>query len=105
MTTTLATAALALGTLPIAAASPEQDRQFANIVQQLGVPANSPEEAGQVGTQICTTLEQGMREPTATVRALIGQFTSKGLEKPKSVALVRGAVEVYCPQYRAILGR
>ncbi|MGV9799568.1 DUF732 domain-containing protein [Mycobacterium sp. NPDC003449] len=96
-------AVMTVGVAP-AYASPEDDR-FVAIVKELGIPTNSPEEAAQVGRGICDAVERGKIEPARTVRGIIAQLMSKGVEKGKAANLMWGAVDVYCPQYRSIVGR
>lgn len=101
-TSTLA-AAMTFGIAP-AHASVEDDR-FLAIVEELGVPTNSPEEAVQVGHQICDTVAAGKIEPARTLRGMMSQLMAKGLDKGQSANLVWGAVGIYCPQYSALVGR
>ncbi|GAB5895437.1 MULTISPECIES: DUF732 domain-containing protein [Mycolicibacterium] len=96
-------AAMAFGIAP-AHASTEDDR-FLEIVKQLNVPMNSPEEAIQAGHGICDKVAAGKIEPARTVRSILSQLTSNGLEKGVAVNLIWGAVDVYCPQYRSLVGR
>jgi hypothetical protein len=86
------------------ATTPEDDA-FLNIVKQLDIPMSSPDDAIQVGRGICSALDAGKIEPAPTVRGIVNSLTSKGLDKSKSVGLLRGAVSVYCPQYRALVAR
>ena len=105
---TIATAALSVGvvlTAPTASAGPEQDQQFQKIVADLGVPADSPEQAGMVGMEICTKVDQGKIQPASTVRGLINTLVSRGLDKGQATHMVWGAVQVYCPQFSSIVGR
>jgi hypothetical protein len=102
-----AAALAASATFGIAAAhaTPEDDR-FLTIVEQLGIPTNSAEEAGTVGRGVCDAVEKGKIEPARTVRGIIGQLQAKaGISKGQAAKLVWGAVSVYCPQYSAIVGR
>lgn len=96
--------AVALG-VPSAGATSDLDQRFLEIVQQLDVKTNSPEEAVQIGRQICNTLEAGQVEPARTVRAVLSQLMAQGLEKGKAANLMRGAVSVYCPRYGSFVGR
>lgn len=82
-----------------------QDDRFLAIVKQLNVPMNSPEEAIAAGHGICDKVAAGKIEPARTVRSILAQLTSNGLEKGVAVNLIRGAVDVYCPQYRLLVGR
>ncbi|MDH6198820.1 hypothetical protein M2272_005480 [Mycobacterium frederiksbergense] len=83
-----------------------QDDRFLTIVEQLGIPTNSAEEAGTVGRGVCDAVEKGKIEPARTVRGIIGQLQAKaGISKGQAAKLVWGAVSVYCPQYSAIVGR
>ncbi|MDV3130356.1 DUF732 domain-containing protein [Mycobacterium sp. 21AC1] len=102
ISTTTLTAAVMFGMAP-AHASVEDDR-FLAIVEELGIPTNSPEEAVQVGRQICDTVEAGKIEPARTVRGIMSQLTAKGLKKGQATNLVWGAVGIYCPQYSALVG-
>lgn len=85
-------------------ASPEDDA-FLSIVKQLNIPVNSPDDAVQVGRQICTAMEKGAIEPAPTIRGVISTLRSKGFDKGQSVGLLRGAVSVYCPQYTPLVAR
>ena len=85
-------------------ASPEDDA-FLSIVKQLNIPVNSPDDAVQVGRQICTAMEKGAIEPAPTIRGVISTLRSKGFDKGQSVGLLRGAVSVYCPQNTALVAR
>jgi hypothetical protein len=85
-------------------ASPEDDA-FVSIVKQLNIPVNSPDEAVQVGRQICTAMDAGAIEPAPTIRGVISTLRSKGFDKGQSVGLLRGAVSVYCPQYTPLVAR
>lgn len=105
LATTLAVGALGLGGIATASASPDQDQRYATMVKELGIPVNSPEEAGQVGMQICNQLDAGKVEPARTLRGILGTFTAKGLEKGQALRLVWGAVDVYCPQFGGVVGR
>jgi hypothetical protein len=85
-------------------ATPEDDA-FVSIVKQLNIPVTSPDDAVQVGRQICTAMEAGAIEPAPTIRGVISTLRSKGFDKGQSVGLLRGAVSVYCPQYTALVAR
>ncbi len=85
-------------------ASPEDDA-FISIVKQLNIPVPSTDDAIQVGRGICSALDAGKVEPAPTVRGVVSSLRSKGLDKGQSVGLLRGAVSVYCPQYRALVAR
>lgn len=96
--------AVAVGYGTAHATTPEDDA-FLSIVKQLNIPVPSPDDAIQVGRGICTALDAGKVEPAPTVRGIVSSLTSKGLEKSQAVGLLRGAVSVYCPQYRALVAR
>jgi hypothetical protein len=85
-------------------ATPEDDA-FIAIVKQLNIPVPSTDDAVQVGRGICSALDAGKVEPAPTVRGVVNSLRSKGLDKGQSVGLLRGAVSVYCPQYRALVAR
>ena len=85
-------------------AEPEDDA-FISIVKQLNIPVPSTDDAIQVGRGICSALDAGRVEPAPTVRGVVSSLRSKGLDKGQSVGLLRGAVSVYCPQYRALVAR
>lgn len=85
-------------------ATPEDDA-FISIVKQLNIPVPSTDDAIQVGRGICSALDAGKVEPAPTVRGVVSSLMSKGLDKGQSVGLLRGAVSVYCPQYRALVAR
>ncbi|HET6731345.1 DUF732 domain-containing protein [Mycobacterium sp.] len=85
-------------------ATPEDDA-FVSIVKQLNIPVTSPDDAIQVGRQICTAMDAGAIEPAPTIRGVISTLRSKGFDKGQSVGLLRGAVSVYCPQYTALVAR
>lgn len=85
-------------------ATPEDDA-FISIVKQLNIPVNSPDDAVQVGRQICTAMDAGAIEPAPTIRGVISTLRSKGFDKGQSVGLLRGAVSVYCPQYTPLVAR
>ena len=100
-----ACAAAMIAAAPSAGAITEQDQHFVDYVKQLNIPTNSPDEAIQVGREVCTTMDAGRVEPASTVRSMVGTLTSKGLEKGQAVQFIRAAVGTYCPQYTAIVGR
>ena len=85
-------------------ATPEDDA-FISIVKQLNIPVTSPDDAVQVGRQICTAMDAGAIEPAPTIRGVISTLRSKGFDKGQSVGLLRGAVSVYCPKYTALVAR
>lgn len=108
LATTIAASAVGVGLMvapPTASAGPEQDQRFQQIVADLGVPAETPEQARQVGMEICSKVDAGKIEPARTVRGLISSLTSRGLDKGQAAHMVWGAVEVYCPQFSSIVGR
>jgi hypothetical protein len=88
----------------LAHATPEDDA-FVSIAKELNVPVPSSDDAVQVGRGICSALDAGKVEPAPTVRGIVSSLRSKGLDKSQSVGLLRGAVSVYCPQYRALVAR
>jgi hypothetical protein len=85
-------------------AAPEDDA-FISIVKQLNIPMPSTDDAVAAGRGICSALDAGKVEPAPTVRGVVSSLMSKGLDKGQSVGLLRGAVSVYCPQYRALVAR
>jgi Protein of unknown function (DUF732) len=85
-------------------ATPEDD-QFLEIVKQLDVPVSSPEDAVQIGHEICDAVAAGQVEPARTVRGVISRLMAQGLDKGTATHLVWGAVGVYCPRYNSIVGR
>ncbi len=95
--------ALTVGVAP-AGATPQDDR-FLGIVKQLDIPVNSPEEAIQVGQEICKTVAENQIEPVRAVRGMLGRLMGQGLSKGQAANLIWGAVGVYCPQYSSIVGR
>ncbi len=109
MATTFGAAALAtsaaFGVAP-AHADTAQDDQFFTIVKDLGVPANSAEEAGTAGRGVCDAITKGRIEPARTVRGVVSQLMAQtGIDKHQAVNLVRGAVKIYCPQNTSLIGR
>jgi hypothetical protein len=106
---TMAAGVVTLGALaaaaPAAADVSDQDRQFLGVVKELNVPVKDDTDAIAIGKQICTTVEAGRIEPARTVRGLLGQLQSKGLDKHQSANLIWGAVAAYCPQYGPLVGR
>ena len=100
-----ACAAVALAGAPAAHAT-AQDDQFYKIVQDLGIPSNSAEEAGTVGRGVCDAVDKGKIEPARTVRGIMNQLMTKAdISKGQAANLVWGAVSVYCPQFSSIVGR
>ncbi len=97
-------AALVTG-MPAAAAITDEDQRFVDYVAEIKVPTNSPDEAIQVGHEVCQTMDSGRLEPAPTLRGMVGTLTAKGLEKGQAVQFIRAAVATYCPQYTAIVGR
>ncbi|WP_019970522.1 DUF732 domain-containing protein [Mycobacterium sp. 141] len=95
--------AMAFGVAP-AHADTADDTRFLEIVKQLNIPVESPEQAVQAGHGICDKVAAGKIEPARTVRSILGQLTASGLQKGVAVNLIWGAVDVYCPQYRALVG-
>ncbi len=91
--------------VPSAGATSDEDRRFLEIVKELNVPTNSPEEAVQVGREICNTMAAGQIEPARTVRGMLNTLMGQGLEKGQAIHLVWGAVDVYCPRYSSLVGR
>jgi hypothetical protein len=85
-------------------ATPEDD-QFLDVVKQLNIPVEKPEDAILVGQQICKAVADGQLEPARTVRSVIGKLTAEGLEKGQATHLVWGAVSIYCPKYSSLVGR
>lgn len=96
-------AAMAFGVAP-AHADEADDAKFLEIVKQLNIPMESPEQAAQAGHGICDKVAAGKIEPARTVRSILGQLTASGLQKGVAINLIWGAVDVYCPQYRALVG-
>lgn len=85
-------------------ATPEDDA-FISIVKELDIPVPSSDDAIQVGRGICSAMDAGRIEPAPTIRGVISSLKSKGLDKGQSVGLLKGAISVYCPQYRALVAR
>ena len=104
ITTGALIAAMVFGAVP-AHADPADDARFLDIVKQLNVPMESPDQAIQAGHGICDKVAAGKIEPARTVRGILGQLTASGLQKGVAVNLIWGAVDVYCPQYRPLVGR
>ena len=100
----VAVVAMTLGVAP-AHADPADDARFLDIVKQLNIPMESPEQAVQAGHGICDKVAAGKIQPARTVRSILGQLTASGLQKGVAVNLIWGAVDVYCPQYRSLVGR
>ncbi|HKV21593.1 MAG TPA: DUF732 domain-containing protein [Mycobacterium sp.] len=91
--------------MPAAGAITDEDQRFVDYVAEIKVPTNSPEEAIQVGREVCRTMDAGQLEPARTLRGMVSTLTGKGLEKGQAVQFIRAAVATYCPQYTAIVGR
>ncbi|AQA02405.1 hypothetical protein BVC93_08110 [Mycobacterium sp. MS1601] len=99
------TLALSTGT---ATASPAQDEQFANILTQLDIPHESPEQAATLGNHICRLLaENGAAgpNPVPVVRGVVTTLTNGGLEKGQAVQVMRASAAIYCPQFGSVMGR
>jgi hypothetical protein len=97
-------AAMAFGS-GSAYATPDEDAAFVAIVKQLNIPVPDPDQAVQVGQGVCTAMDSGKIEPAPTIRGVLNNLMSKGLDKTQAVGLVRGAVSVYCPQYTPLVAR
>ena len=99
--------ALVLGT-GTATASPQQDTQFANVLSELSIPYDSPEQAATLGLHVCTLLtENGAAgpNPVPVVRGVVTTLTNGGLEKGQAVTIMRASVAIYCPQFGSVTGR
>lgn len=103
MAVTVLGTAMTIGVAP-AGATPEDDR-FLGIVKQLDIPVNSPDEAIQVGQEICKTVAENQIEPVRAVRGMLSRLMGQGLSKGQAANLIWGAVGVYCPQYTSLVGR
>lgn len=96
--------ALTFGSGP-ANADPTQDTAFLALVQQLNIPLPNPDDAITVAQQICKTVADGRVEPAPTVRGIRSKLVSEGLSKDQATQLIWGAVGIYCPEYRPLVGR
>lgn len=99
--------ALATGT-GTAGANPQQDEQFANILTQLDIPHENPEQAALLGNHICRLLAEngaGGPNPVPVVRGVVTTLTNGGLQKGQAVQVMRASAAVYCPQFGSVMGR
>jgi hypothetical protein len=95
------------GTATAGATTPK-DQQFTKVVSELGIPVESPEQAVQLGNNICTLLTNGGAagpNPVPVVRGVVTTLTNNGLEKSQAVPVMRAAVALYCPEYARLIGR
>ena len=93
---------------PATAGATPQDEQFTDIVSQLGIPVDSPEQAVKLGNDICTLMTQGRAQtvdPVPAVRGVVRALTAQGLERGQAVTAMRAAVSIYCPEYGPLVGR
>lgn len=93
---------------PATAGAAPQDEQFADILAQLDIPSESPEQAASLGNHVCTLLtENGAQgpNPVPVVRGVVTTLTNGGLEKGQAVNVMRASVGIYCPQFGGIIGR
>ena len=89
-------------------ATAAQDEQYANILTQLNVPHESPEQAALLGNHVCRLLaDNGAAgpNPVPVVRGVVTSLTNGGLEKGQAVTVMRSAVAIYCPQFGSVMGR
>lgn len=91
--------------MPAAGAISDKDQRFVDYLEEIKVPTNSPDEAIQIGREICQTMDAGQIEPARTLRGMVTTLTGKGLQKGQAVQLIQAAVATYCPQYTPIVGR
>lgn len=91
-------------TAPLASASPADDA-FVSALKTLNVPTASDDAAIQIGHNVCAAVDAGKIEPAPTVRGLRSALVSQGLTKSQAINVIWAAVDSYCPENRALVGR